>query len=219
MLLSSKIHTFILNGNLSKIVPNNWNKFNSEEREIHRRCGPSTILSWRNGRHLFEIFALEAVYDKLSETSAASNKTNKQTPHLQEIVARSLFHNSSKHAIHEQGSSEMSSYLLPHPELWRDSFDSYKQYLLAKDEAIPVFDGANGIDETFKEIFNISTYNLSCAILPIEQVYEYSKSSTTTRITNLTLSSVENLTTMLHLYHGIHCVVSGKNPNYFSEVD
>ncbi|XP_064401346.1 uncharacterized protein LOC135347325 [Halichondria panicea] len=196
----------------------------NERRKTFSRDVFSKIL-WPHFNQLMEMLEI-FIKDLLKETveivfkellaSSTSKETNKLTPHLQEVVAHSLLHHSSKDD--KKAAFEMSSYLLPHPELWRDSFDSYKQYLLAKcDEVVPVFDGANGIDETFKEIFESTgtTLSLSSAVIPIKASYCYKEY----QVTDLVLSSVDGLSTILHLYHGIHCVVTKKSLNYFSSID
>ena len=162
--------------------------------------------------------SVEIVFNELL-ASSTSKQTNKLTPHLQEVVAHSLLHHSSKDD--KKAAFEMSSYLLPDPYLWRDNFDSYKRYLLAKcDQVVPVFDGANGIDETFKEIFESTgtAFSLSSSMIPIKASYLYSKDQHP-KGTDLTLSSVEGLSTILHLYYGIHCVVTKKSSDYFSKID
>ena len=159
--------------------------------------------------------SVDIVFNELL-ASSTSKETNKLTPHLQEVVAHSLLHHSSKDD--KKAAFEMSSYL---PDLWRDSFDSYKGYLLAKcDAVVPVFDGANGIDEMFKDLFESTStaFNLSSSMIPIKASYWYSKDHRS-KVTDLTLYSVESLSTILHLYYGIHCVVTKKSPDYFSKND
>ena len=201
--------------------------FFNDGPKIFSREEVSKIL-WPHFNHLmerWEIFikgllkeSVEIVFKELL-ASSTSKETNKLTPHLQEFVAHSLLHHSSKDD--KKAAFEMSSYLLPDPYLWRDNFDSYKRYLLAKcDQVVPVFDGANGIDETFKEIFESTgtALSFSSTVIPIKASYLYRKDGHS-EVTDLILSSVKSLSTVLHLYYGIHCIVTKKSPDYFSNVD
>ena len=143
-------------------------------------------------------------------------------PHLQSIVSCSLLHHSSKDPIHQQGAANMSSFILSNPSLWKDSVDGYKKHLLAKcDEVVCVFDGATGIDKIFQMLFNVNTISLSKAVLPLQLNFCYSYTSSPAGIKEIPfeINSVDNLSALLHFYYGVHCISSGKNSEYFSEMN
>ncbi len=150
--------------------PSHLNKRESLEDEVeqkkhdHSRKVDNSQILWPFYKQFveqWEVFvrdllkeAVEVVYNKLCESDNTDSN-----PHLQAIVTRSLLHRSSNEPIHRQGASEMSSHLLSHPDLWRDIVESYKKHLLAKcDEVVCVFDGMSGINETFKMLFNTTTF-------------------------------------------------------------
>ncbi len=215
-----------------ELNPSHLNKRESLEDEVeqqkhhHSRKEANSQMLWPFYKQLvekWELFvrdllkeAAEVVYNKLCESDNTDSN-----PHLQAIVTRSLLHHSSNEPLHRQGASEMSSHLLSHPDLWRDIVESYKKHLLAKcDEVICVFNGVSGINETFKMLFNSSTFYLSQAVLPVNCLYYYTYNyHLIPKETALSLDCAEKLSTMLYLYYEVYCITSEKRPKKFSEVE
>ena len=203
-------------------------KDESEQKEYdHFIKEENSKMLWPFYNHLvekWEIFVkellketVEVVFGKLALKLVQCDGTD-LNPHLQSIVYCSLLHHSSNKVIHQQGAAIMSSYLLPHPELLKDIIDSYKKHLLTKcEEVVCVFEGANGIDETFKIIFNVNTFFLSNSVLPLQHTYHYWNKKN--KRVPLLINSVDNLSALLHFYYGVHCISSGKNSEYFSEMN
>ncbi len=96
-----------------------------------------------------------------------------------------------------------------------------KKHLLAKcDEVVCVFDGATGIDKIFQMLLKDSTISLSKEVLPLQLNFCYSYSSSPgIEKTPFEINSVDNLSALLHFYYGVHCISSGKNSEYFSEMN
>lgn len=195
------------------------------QKQDHLRKETNSQMLWPFYNHLvekWEVFVrdllketVEVVYTKLSDSDSAD--TN---PHLQEIVSCALLHHSSNETIHQLGAMEMSRHILPRPDLWKDIVDSYKKHLLDKcDEVHPIFDGGNGIDKMFKMIFGTNTCSLSQAVVPIEHKFYYHFGGSKSEKTTFSLPSVEILSALLHYYYGAHCISTGKNSEYFSELD
>ncbi len=228
----SALSNFMKQFRALKLDPSCLNRYESLEDEVEqqklersRKVANSQML-WPFYKQLvekWELFvrdllkgAVEVVYNKLCESDNTDSN-----PHLQAIVTHSLLHHSSNEPIHRQGASEMSSHLLSHPDLWRDIVESYKKHLLSKcDEVVCVFDGVSGINETFKMLFNTSTFCLSQAVLPINCPYYYKYYYyDTPKETALSLDCAEKLSSMLYLYYEVYCITSEKRLKDFSEVE
>ncbi len=229
----SALSNFIKQFHALGLNPSHLNKRESIEDEVeqkkhdHSRKVANSQMLWPFYKQLvekWEIFvrdllkeAVEVVYNKLCESDNTDSN-----PHLQAIVARSLLHHSSNdEPLHRQGASEMSSHLLSHPDLWRDIVERYKKHLLSKcDEVVCVFDGVSGINETFKMLFNTSTFCLSQALLPINcpHYYKYDY-DLIPKETTVSLDCAEKLSTMLYLYYEVYCITSEKRPKNVSEVE